>query len=108
MSADASVVTAMPGRKLGLGEVVIKGRVQAARRFDGNVYTRLVLPAASEYEKPQVVQVRGKGKLGDRDEVVTVVCRVGGYARKPYDVTDKETGEVSKVTPVDITLDAVE
>lgn len=99
---------ATAGRKLGLGEVFIKGRIEAMRRYEGNFYTRLAMPAPDEFSKPQMVQVRGKGKLGQQGEIIQVLCRVGGYMRKPYQVTDDDSGETTTITPVDITLDVVE
>jgi hypothetical protein len=35
-------------------------------------------------------------------------CLLGGFVRKPFMAVDKATGEQTKVTPVDMTLDAVE
>lgn len=89
-------------------QVLIKGKVEAVRRFDGKRYTRIIIPAADAYSRPQVVEVRSVSKLADVGEETEVACRLGGYTRKPYRVTDKDTGETSMVTPVDMTLDAAE
>lgn len=89
-------------------QVLIKGKVEASRRFDSKRFTRIITPAADAYSRPQVVEVRSMGKLADVGDETEVVCRLGGYTRKPYRVTDKDTGETSMVTPVDITLDAAE
>ena len=89
-------------------QVLVRGKVEASRRFDGKRYTRIVTPAADAYSRPQVVEVRSVAKLGDVGEETEVTCRLGGYTRKAYRVTDKDTGEQTMVTPVDMTLDAVE
>jgi hypothetical protein len=52
--------------------------------------------------------VRSKAKLGEIGDEITVPCKLGGYTRKPYRVTDKETGEQSMITPVDLTLEVIE
>ncbi len=89
-------------------QVLVRGKVEASRRFDGKRYTRIVTPAADAYSRPQVVEVRSVAKLGEVGEETEVTCRLGGYTRKAYRVTDKDTGEQTMVTPVDMTLDAVE
>jgi hypothetical protein len=89
-------------------EVRIKGKIDASRRHGEHRYTRILTPAPDAYSRPQTIEVRSKGQLGARGEEVTVVATLGGYTRKPFKSTDKETGEITMVTPVDITLDAVE
>jgi hypothetical protein len=89
-------------------EVVIMGRVDARRRHDGTHYTRVLTPAPDAYSRPQVVEIRSKQSIGQKDEEITVHCKLGGYTRKAFRSTDKETGETTMVTPVDMTLDAVE
>lgn len=89
-------------------EVTIKGKIEAARRHEKKHYTRLITPAADAYTRPQVVEVRSNQRLGQQGDEITVDCKLGGYTRKAFRSTDKETGETSMVTPVDMTLDAVE
>lgn len=89
-------------------ESMILGRIDAIRRHEGNVYTRVLTPAPDAYSRPQVIEIRSKTKLGERQEEVRVLCRLGGYTRKPFRYTDKETGEVLSIVPVDHTLDLVE
>jgi hypothetical protein len=105
MSAVPSI---SPSAKVLPLQVLVKGKVEASRRFDGKRYTRIITPAADAYSRPQVVEVRSVSKLGDLGDETEITCRLGGYTRKPYRTTDKETGETSMVTPVDLTLDAVE
>lgn len=89
-------------------QVTVKGKIEAARRHENKHYTRLITPAPDAYTRPQVVEIRSGTKLGVRDDEITVDCTLGGYVRKAYRATDKETGETSMITPVDMTLDAVE
>ena len=89
-------------------QVTVKGRVDARRRHDKTTYTRIVTPAPDPYSRPQTIEVRSKGSLGQVGEEIVVQAVLGGYSRKPFRSTDKETGETTMVTPVDLTLDAVE
>lgn len=89
-------------------EVLVKGKIDARRRHESTVYTRMITPAADAYSRPQVVEVRSKQKLGEIGDEISIACKLGGYTRKPFRSTDKDTGEVTMVTPVDLTLDAIE
>ena len=88
--------------------VMVVGRIDASRSHDGTRYTRVLTPAPDAYSRPQTVEIRSKQKLGDRGEEISVTAKLGGYTRKPFRSVDKETGETTMVTPVDLTLDAVE
>lgn len=89
-------------------EVLVKGKVAARRRHESTWYTRIVTPAPDPYSRPNTVEVRSKGKLGEVGDETAITCKVGGYTRKPFKLTDRETGEITTVTPVDITLEAIE
>ena len=89
-------------------QVHVKGRIDARRRHDKTTYTRIVTPAPDPYSRPQTIEIRSKGSLGQVGDEVVVLGQLGGYTRKPFRSTDKETGETSMVTPVDLTLDAIE
>jgi len=89
-------------------QVTVKGRIEAVRRWEQTRYTRIVTPAPDPYSRPQVVEVRSKEQLGQKGDEITVVAQLGGFARKPYKSVDKESGEVSMITPVDLTLDVVD
>lgn len=89
-------------------EVLIRGRIDARRRHDGTHYTRLITPAADAYSRPQIVEIRSKQSLGGVGDEIDQRCKLGGYTRKAFRSTDKDTGETTMVTPVDMTLDAIE
>lgn len=100
-------VAPLPG-KLNPMQVVVRGRIDASRSHEKTRYTRIVTPAPDPYSRPQTIEIRSKGQLGQRGEEVTVMAQLGGYTRKPFRSTDKETGETTMVIPVDLTLDAIE
>jgi len=89
-------------------QVTVKGRIDARRRHDKTTYTRIVTPAPDPYSRPQTVEIRSKGSLGQAGDEIVVLALLGGYTRKAFRSTDKETGETTMVTPVDLTLDAIE
>lgn len=89
-------------------EVIITGRIEEVQRYEGTYNTRIICPAADQFSQPQNVKVRSKTRIGSRDEMVTITARLGGYKRKAFKATDKETGEIATVVPVDMTLDLVD
>lgn len=94
--------------KMKVMQVMIRGRIDASRTHEKTRYTRIVTPAPDPYSRPQTVEIRSKSQLGAKGEEVTVLAQLGGFTRKPFRSTDKESGEVTLVTPVDLTLDAIE
>lgn len=93
---------------LKFGESMIRGRIEGSRRFEGKVYTRLVQPAASAYDKPSINEVVSPASLGGVGDEITILVRIGGYPRKAYDFTDRATGEVRRVQPIENTLQFVD
>lgn len=88
--------------------VQVKGRIESSRFYDGTRYTKIMTPAADQYSRPQIVEVRSKSTIGAKSDEVSVICVLGGFERKAYEAKDKGTGEVVKIVPVDHTLDLVE
>lgn len=89
-------------------QVYVQGRVESVRQHEGQRYTRILTPAPDAYSRPQTVEIRSKQPLGPKGDEVKVLAQLGGYTRKPFETKDKSTGEIIKVIPVDMTLDAVE
>jgi len=89
-------------------QVTITGRIEAVRRWEQVRYTRIVTPAPDPYSRPQVVEVRSKNAIGQKDDEINIVAQLGGFTRKPYKSVDRESGEVTMITPVDLTLDVIE
>jgi hypothetical protein len=111
--AEANVVMKMDSKKEAAAavqpmQVQVRGRLEKSRLYEGKRYSQIITPAPDAYSRPQIVEVRSKGRLGDIGEEVSVSCVLGGFSRKPYKVTDKQTGEMVTVTPVDHTLDVVD
>lgn len=103
-----NAVTNLAPRAAAPMEVIVKGKIDAVRRHESKRYTRILTPAPDAYSRPSVVEVRSTQQLGQKGDEITVTAKLGGYTRKPFKITDKDTGEISTVTPVDMTLDAVE
>ena len=89
-------------------QVCVIGKIDDIRRFKGDRYTRILTPAPDAYSRPQTIQIRSKGQLGQKGEEISVLGKLGGFTRKAFKSVDADTGEVSMVTPVDMTLDAIE
>lgn len=89
-------------------QVYVVGRVEGSKFHDGVHYTQVLTPAADAYSRPQLLEVRGKRKVGQKGEEVNFYGMLGGYRRKSYQVKDKSTGELVTVEPVEHTLDLVE
>ena len=89
-------------------QVLVVGRIDAVRRHEKTTYTRVITPAPDPYSRPQTVEIRSKQRLGQPGDEVTQLGLLGGYARKPFPIIDKETGERTMVTLVDHTVDAIE
>lgn len=88
--------------------VLVLGRIESSRVHDGKRLTHVMTPAADAYSRPQLLEIRSKGKLGDKGEEISVSCVLGGYQRKAYQAKDKNTGEIQTVNPVEHTLDLVD
>lgn len=108
--SDTATATAAPkaGRQLGFNQVMVKGRIEDTRRHESTQYTRVLCPATDEYSNPQTMEIRSKARLGQKGDTITQLCVAGGYKRKPFMATDKETGEQTRVVPVEHTFDAIE
>lgn len=89
-------------------QVMVRGRVEASRTHEGTRFTRITTPAPDAYSRPQVVEIRSKQPLGPKGDEVTVLATLGGFTRKAFEFKHKDTGEIIKVIPVDMTLDAVD
>ena len=88
--------------------VVVTGRIEGSKTYEGKRYTQVMTPAADAYSRPQLVEIRSKARLGDKGEEISCQCVLGGFQRKAYETKDKQSGEIIKVVPVEHTLDMVE
>ena len=104
----AEVAALKPAGVPAFMSVVVRGRIERSRRHEDHVLTALMIPARDEFSKPQTIEVRSRRKIGEREEIVTVECMLGGYERKQFEVRDRDTGEVTRIRPVNHTLDVVE
>lgn len=88
--------------------VLVAGKVQEVRRHEKTIFTRVIAPAADEYSKPQIVEIRSQQRIGERGDVIKQLCRLGGYEGRPFNAVDKSTGESRTARRCDLTLDAME
>lgn len=109
---ETSAVMKMEEKKITQGlksmQVGIVGRIEGSKTYEGKRYTQVMTPAADAYSRPQLVEIRSKGRLGDKGDEVSCHCILGGFQRKAYETKDKQTGEIVKVIPVEHTLDLIE
>lgn len=109
--ADANVMK-MEDKKASIAVkamvVSIVGRLEGSKSYDGKRYTQVMTPAADAYSRPQLVEIRSKGRLGEKGDEISCQCLLGGFQRKAYETKDKQTGEIVKVIPVEHTLDLCE
>jgi hypothetical protein len=112
MMAESNVVTKMEDKKnvqaVKAMHVVVSGRIEGSKTYEGKRYTQVMTPAADAYSRPQLVEIRSKVRLGEKGEEISCQCILGGFQRKAYETKDKQTGEIVKVIPVEHTLDLVE
>lgn len=92
---------------LGVRQVHIIGKVLRIRRWQEFTYTTIICPAADEYSKPQVVEVRSSRKFAEQQDVTSFIATLGGFEGKPYESRDKD-GVVTRVIPVTLYLDFVD
>lgn len=111
MSEAATVAKIDANRSAGKAvamRVLVVGRIEASRSYDGKRLTHVMTPAPDAYSRPQLLEVRSKNKFGEKGEEISVTCTLGGYQRKAYQAKNKDTGEITTVVPVEHTLDLVE
>jgi hypothetical protein len=86
----------------------VVGRVDSVDRYNNVFTTKVLCPAADLYSKPAVVPIRSTVRIGTKGDDIDVLVRLGGYPKKPYQATDKNTGEIRTVSQAEATLDLVE
>ncbi|BBB66832.1 hypothetical protein UNDYM_2579 [Undibacterium sp. YM2] len=109
MAAAENVVTSIKDKPAqALMQVVVRGRIEGSSVFEGTRSTKIMTPSVDEFSRPQLLEVRSKNRIGEKGEIVTVRCLLGGYQRKAFTVKDKSSGEMKTVVPVEHTLDLIE
>lgn len=86
----------------------IFGKVEEIRRHEDSTITRILCPAADAYSQPSWVEVRSKSRFGTKGEEIECLVKLRGFKGRPFDVKDKETGEVRKGQSVIHMLELVE
>lgn len=88
--------------------VLIVGRVEKVEVINSTCYTVIFCPAIDRYSNPEIVQIRSKRPIGTMGEEIQLWGRIGGFRGRPFNVTDKLTGEVRRARQVILTIDAIE
>lgn len=99
---QAPAVAQLPaGRKLSTNQGHISGRIQSRRAINtatGKLHlTVLKLAAADPYSHPATVELRSSSSLGVPGDDWNGVITLGGMPNN-YEVKDKETGEMTRVS----------
>lgn len=104
----SAVLQPVAGTKPPAMRVRVVGRIESSRTHEADRFTRVLTPAPDAYSRPQILEVRSKGrdKLGEAGDDVDLTCTLGGYPRKAFRVTDA-SGETRMVTPIEHTLELV-
>lgn len=108
MSEIAKIPTSDKNQKQAPMTVRVIGKITRTRRHEQFTYTTVITPAPDAYSKPSVVEIRSKQRFGERDEEIDVMATLGGYEGRSYRITDRETGEVKMLVPVNTYLDLIE
>lgn len=103
----AEVQALRPESSSGALVTLVVGKLLEQRRHEGSYYSVIVAPAPDAYSQPVPLEVRSDRSLGAQGEMVSVNCQVGGVRGRHYELQDKNTGEVRKVKPIRVTLDAL-
>jgi hypothetical protein len=107
--APASFPSAAPSPAMKPGQVLVIGRLASCKRPAGSQWfiNLVTMPAPDAYSSPSTVEILSKNRLGDPEQDVRILCRLGGFKRQ-YKATDRETGEIRTVQTSDNKLYAVE
>lgn len=89
------IVSPVSSTVLQVQKTRLTGKIFHSHRKGNFYYTQIVSPALDEYSNPSRFGLRSSSKLGDIEQVITVDIAISGSSR-PFDYTDKETGERKK------------
>ena len=65
-------------------QVLVRGRIDAVRRHDKTIYTRIITPAPDPYSRPQTVEIRSKQRLGQPGDEVASSQRSAATPASPF------------------------
>ncbi|GAB7551165.1 hypothetical protein NRB_06620 [Novosphingobium sp. 11B] len=88
--------------------VVVHGKLVDQRRNEGVFYSTVLSPAADQFSQPEPFEIRSSKSLGNREEIITVPCRLFGFFRKSYETKPDRHGETRVIRPVVAGLEALE
>lgn len=65
-----------------LNHATLSGKVDHIDTHEGVHYTRMTLPAADEYDRPQHVQIRSDRRIAQIGEIALIKVKIGGWNRR--------------------------
>jgi hypothetical protein len=89
-------------------QVLVVGRIEAVRRHEKMNYTMVRIPAPDEYSMPSTVEIRSSTRFGDPGDQCRQLCTLTGFAERPKQITDRNTGEQRTYIKVNHYLNLVE
>lgn len=88
-------------------EMMLSGRIDAVRNYDGKFYTKVTIPAKDAFSMPSVFEISSQSKFGNiGEEFSNKKVFLSGYIRE-YKYTDKKTGEVKDGAERNVYLELV-
>lgn len=88
-------------------ETLVSGKLIEQRRHEGEFFSVVLAAAKDQFSPPVPLEVRSDHSLGSQGEIINVRCAIGGYRARQFQQTDRNTGEVRRVSPVRMTLRAL-
>nr|WP_314898799.1 hypothetical protein [uncultured Deefgea sp.] len=73
-------------------QIHIFGRIEDFKRNEKDYTTTVTLPSTDEFTKPQSVSIQSKTSIGQRGDVVELLCTPCGFYSR-FEYSDKKTGE---------------
>lgn len=104
--ADSSTTQSAP--KLPVNVCHLRGRIKIIEKTKQAFATFIVLPATDEWTSPQTVKVLSKNRLGEKEDVITVVARPCGYHRVNIGKRPGPDGELPSFNNCDGYFSAIE
>jgi hypothetical protein len=104
-----AAVQLRPNGAEGTLQVTVSGKLLEQRHSGASFYSLVISPAVDQWSQPMPFEIRSNQPLGQRGQVVTVPCELTGYHRPAYDSKpDPQTGEVRRIKPIGMALDALD
>lgn len=75
--------------------VNVYGKVSRVNQHEGNYYTTVILPSASEFEDARKVSIKSQSSLKPVGDMLDITCQLGGYESN---FQKRDGSKASKIT----------